>query len=213
MLEHESHGTWCKICGITAAADADAAQSAGADALGFNCYPGSPRFIDAAQIAEIASAVSTTSVALFVNAKLDEVERVLSVADIDLLQFHGDEEESFCAGFGLPYMKVLRMAEEVDIRAFAERYHSAWALLLDAYHPRLVGGTGEKFDWRRWHDVDGRRLVLAGGLTPDDVAGAIAQIRPFGVDVCGGVEGPVKGCKDHQKVAQFVRACKENLEQ
>jgi len=213
MLEHKSYGTWCKICGITTPADASAAQSAGADAIGINCYPDSPRYVGPRQVAQIAHSVQISRVALFVNADADEVQRVLSIAEIDVLQFHGDEDEPFCASFGLPYIKALRMADGVNARTYVERYESAWAVMLDAYHPQLAGGTGEQFDWQRWPDITDRRLILAGGLTPDNVAGAIARLHPFGVDVAGGVEGPHKGCKDDHKVSRFVRACKEKVGQ
>jgi phosphoribosylanthranilate isomerase len=181
------------------------AQKAGADALGFNCYPGSPRYVSAAQAGELAAVTEVTRVALFVDPSEGEVEQVLRAADIDLLQFHGQESEAFCRGFGKPYMKVLRMRERVNFAAWAESYASAWALLLDAYVPGQPGGTGVQIDPQLWPRESTRRLVLAGGLTPDNVAGAIEALDPYGVDVAGGVEGSVKGHKDAQKTVKFVK--------
>ena len=205
MAENAGHSTWCKICGITTLADAEAAQAAGADALGFNCFADSPRFVDLDVLAELSRGVRITRVGLFVNAGISAVEAVLARTELDLLQFQGDEDEQFCSGFGLPYMKGVRMRADVDVRAYAEQFSSAWALLLDAYVDGAPGGTGMQFDWQLWpQDLD-CRLVLAGGLNPANVADAITQLQPFGVDVCGGVEGPVKGQKDHHKITAFLQ--------
>ena len=182
-----------------------AAQQAGADAVGFNCYPASPRFADARRIGEMAATLEITRVALFVDASADEVDNVLQSADIDLLQFHGQESEAFCSGFGLPYMKVLRMRPDVDFARWAQHYESAWALMLDAYVAGQPGGTGQRFDWQLWPRESDQRLIVAGGLSPDNVAEAVSTLKPFGVDVAGGVEGPVKGEKDHNKVAKFIQ--------
>ncbi len=196
---------WCKICGITSLDDAIAAQQAGADALGFNCFPASPRFVAADQIGAMAAEVSVTRVALFVDPSEAQVAAVLEAADIDLLQFHGEEPEAFCNRFGLPYMKVLRMRENANFAAWAESYASAWALMLDTYVTGQPGGTGQRFDWRLWPHQTGQRLVVAGGLSAANVADAVTTLDPFGVDVAGGVEGSVKGVKDHQKVVQFIQ--------
>ena len=205
MPQQSELKTWCKVCGITTSVDAQAAEQAGADALGFNCYEPSPRYVGLSDIGSLTEAVSATRVALFVNASRTEVDNVLRTAEIDLLQFQGDEDETFCASFDLPYMKALRMQPGLDVAKFSGDFHSAWALLLDAYVADQPGGTGQQFDWSQWPDLPGRRLVLAGGLTPQNVAGAAARLQPFGVDVCGGVEGSVKGRKDHEKVTNFVR--------
>ena len=197
--------TWCKICGITRAQDVATAQNAGADALGFNCYPGSPRYLSATAVGELAAVTEVTRVALFVDPAEGEVEQVLRAADIDLLQFHGQESEAFCRSFGRPYMKVLRMREGVNFAAWAESYASAWALLLDTYVSGQPGGTGIEFDRQLWPRESTQRLVLAGGLTPENVAGAIEALHPYGVDVSGGVEGPVKGQKDAHKIDKFVQ--------
>jgi phosphoribosylanthranilate isomerase len=204
MPQQSKVETWCKICGITTRADAEAAQAAGADALGFNCYAASPRYIAPRDIAKLTHAIGVTKVALFVNATRAEVERVVGSADIDLLQFQGDEDEAFCASFELPYMKAIRVRPDLDVGKMSLDFESAWALLLDAYVADQPGGTGQQFDWNQWPDLPGRRLVLAGGLTPHNVAAAAGRLQPFGVDVCGGVEGSVKGLKDQGKVAKFI---------
>lgn len=201
---------WCKICGITTVADAQAAQTAGADALGFNCYRPSRRFVPAETIGALTAAVEVTRVALFVDPSRAEVEEVLGVSEIDLLQFQGEEQPSFCASFGLPYMKAVRMREGVDVNGFAQKFGTAWALLLDTYVAGQPGGTGQPFDWQQWPDASARenmgpKLILAGGLTSSSVAAAIVALKPFGVDVAGGVEGVQKGLKDHQKMVKFVQ--------
>lgn len=181
------------------------AQQAGADAVGFNCYPDSPRFVAPGDIGAMAAGLDLTRVALFVDASAQAVSAVLQAADIDLLQFHGRESEAFCSSFGLPYMKVLRVQEAVNFAAWAESYASAWALMLDAYVPGLPGGTGQRFDWQLWPQDSTQRLIVAGGLTPANVAAAVTTLEPFGVDVAGGVEGTVKGEKDHTKVVEFIQ--------
>jgi phosphoribosylanthranilate isomerase len=146
-----------------------------------------------------------TSVGLFVNASADEVQRVLARVNLDLLQFHGDESPEFCASFERPWIKAIRMSEGVDLHVEAERYAQAWGLLLDAYHPALPGGTGASFEWTRVpHDLP-TSVILAGGLTPENVGEAIRTVRPYAVDVSGGVEAE-KGVKDWGKMADFVAA-------
>lgn len=207
---HTAH-TWSKICGITTTVDAQVAIAAGADAVGFNCYPQSKRYVAPLQIADICNVVGATRVALFVDPTGDEVRAVLEHCDIDLLQFQGEEGAEFCGGFGLPYMKALRMRPGVDVWACANEYQMAWALLLDTYVADQPGGTGERFDLSLWPNLaswpehQDTRLVLAGGLTPDNVGAAIDTLHPFGVDVAGGVEGAQKGHKDQHKVERFIQ--------
>ena len=196
---------WCKICGITHLGDALMAQQAGADALGFNCYPHSPRYLDPQAIAVISEQIAVTKIALFVNPDAAAVNNVLAQCSIDMLQFQGDESAQFCESFDRPYIKAVRMHDDVDLEATAQTYRSAWALMLDAYVPGLPGGTGATFDWQRWPENDHARWVLAGGLTPDNVGVAIERLDPFGVDVCGGLEGVQKGRKDHNKVTAFLQ--------
>lgn len=197
--------TWCKICGITRIDDAQICAQAGVDALGFNCYPGSPRYVDSHTVGQLSHATELASVALFVDATEQQVRTVLESADIDMLQFHGAEDEAFCQQFGVPYIKVLRMHADLDVNLEERRFASAWAILLDTYVSGQPGGTGETFDWARWPQSEATRWILAGGLTPANVASGIKQVSPFGVDVCGGVEGPVKGIKDHQKIMEFIQ--------
>ncbi|WP_417580208.1 phosphoribosylanthranilate isomerase [Nitrincola sp.] len=197
--------TRIKICGITRLKDASYAASLGVDALGFVFYPPSPRNISAAQAAEIIAQLPAfvTSTALFVDAERTDIDNVLTLTGIDLLQFHGDEDPAFCESFNRPYIKALRVKEDTDIVAEMARYPSARGILLDAYVPGLPGGTGMTFDWQRIPAELQQRIVLAGGLQPDNVAAAIQQVRPLAVDVSGGVEA-AKGIKDSEKIRRFI---------
>lgn len=197
--------TWCKICGVTRIEDVRACEEAGADAIGFNCYPGSARFVDSKTIATLSRANALTSVALFVDASTSQIKKIIDAAEIDLLQFHGNEDPQFCEQFGLPYMKVLRMRAGIDLVTEEQRYSSAWALMLDTFVDGQPGGTGSTFDWQRWPKSTAARWVLAGGLTPQNVAAGVKQLAPFGVDVSGGVEGDTRGRKDHQKILDFMQ--------
>ena len=197
--------TRIKICGITRAEDADAAVEAGADALGLVFYPPSPRAVDVAQavdaVGNVPAFVSVT--ALFVNPTVEEVQRVLDSVRIDLVQFHGDEDDDFCRQFKRPYIKALRVRQASDVVASCMRFPGALAILLDSYKPGVPGGTGETFDWSLIPETPPKPIILAGGLEPDNVASAITQIRPFAVDISGGVEAS-KGIKDHRKIEEFV---------
>jgi len=199
--------TRVKFCGITRVEDAREAVRLGADAIGLVFYPGSPRAVGLEDAARIAAAVPpfVSVVGLFVDAEADFVHEALAAVRVDLLQFHGDECPADCGGFGRPYIKALRMREGVDVQAYAKTYADAAGLLLDAYVPGQPGGTGTHFDWARIpRDLD-RPLILAGGLTPANVAEAIAAARPFAVDVSGGVEAD-KGIKDRARMAAFSAA-------
>ena len=198
--------TRVKICGITRLEDALAAARAGADALGFVFYPPSPRNIEPEQAARILAELPpfVTTVALFVNADAETIAEVVNLARVDLLQFHGNECPDYCAWHGRPWIKAIRMKEGVDLEAEAERYSAASGLLLDAYRPGVPGGTGEAFDWKRIPVSLRERIVLAGGLTPENVAEAVRQVRPWAVDVSGGVEA-APGIKDAAKIERFIR--------
>jgi len=198
--------TRVKICGITRLEDALAAAGAGADALGFVFYPPSPRNIEVERAAEITAALPpfVTTVALFVNADAGTIAEVVRKARIDLLQFHGNECPDYCARHGRPWIKAIRMKEGVDPEAEARRYAGAQALLLDAYRPGVPGGTGEAFDWDRIPPSLAPRIVLAGGLTPENVTEAVRRVRPWAVDVSGGVEA-APGVKDADKIERFLR--------
>lgn len=194
-----------KICGITSADDAVATANAGADALGLVFYAASPRAVSIEQARSIALAagpfVSVTG--LFVDADPEFVRSVLTRVPLQLLQFHGDETVDYCESFQRPYMKAIRMRPELDVNTAIAAYASASGILLDAYRPGVPGGTGETFDWARVPQNASTHLVLAGGLTPDNVSQAIAATRVYGVDVSGGVES-APGKKDHSKLTAFI---------
>jgi phosphoribosylanthranilate isomerase len=198
-----------KICGITAIDDAQATVAAGADAIGLVFYAKSSRCVTAAQAAEIARAVGpfVTTVGLFVDAAREEIEAVLQAVPLQLLQFHGHETPAFCASFKRPFIKAIRMADGVDVLAADREYAAAGALglLLDSYSPAAPGGTGETFGWERIPANLQLPLILAGGLSPENVGAAVAQVKPYAVDVSSGVES-APGRKDSARIAAFVRA-------
>ncbi|MEW5756803.1 MAG: phosphoribosylanthranilate isomerase [Pseudomonadota bacterium] len=195
-----------KICGITRPEDALAAARAGADAIGLVFYAQSPRAVSIEQARAVLQVLPpfVTTVGLFVDAEPDRIEEVLAGVPLDLLQFHGDETPEQCERFHRPYLKVVRMRPGVDLAEYARRYHNARALLLDTYQPGVPGGTGESFDWGRVPVSLDKPIVLAGGLTPGNVAAAITAVRPYAVDVSGGVES-AKGIKDAAKMAAFIK--------
>ncbi len=202
--------TRVKICGITRVQDGVAAAAAGADAIGLVFYANSPRYVEIDQAAGIASALPpfVTKVALFVNASADEIEQVLSQVPIDLIQFHGNESPDFCSAQGRPYIKAIRMKPGVDLHQQRELYHQSCGLLVDSYRAGVPGGTGESFNWSLIPADLCAEIVLAGGLTPHNVADAIRVVHPWGVDVSGGVEvaqGVKKGIKDAQAIKQLIR--------
>ncbi|MBR9828243.1 MAG: phosphoribosylanthranilate isomerase [Oceanospirillales bacterium] len=199
--------TRVKICGITCYADAMSAIEAGADALGFVFYEPSPRYLSPAAAADIIRRLPpfVTTVGLFVNAAEDLVADVIQQTGIDLLQFHGDEPEDFCRRFGRPYIKAFRVRPELDIMALVQRYTSARGVLLDAYRPGVPGGTGDVFDWALIPPSLAPKVILAGGLTADNVATAVARVAPYAVDVSGGVES-APGRKDDVKISAFMAA-------
>ncbi len=198
--------TRIKICGITREADLDAAVDAGADALGFVFYPPSPRYLDLRRAAELVARVPpfVARVGLFVNPDIGVLADTLAAVDLDLIQFHGDESPAFCERLGRPYLKVARMRPGIDLLEFAGAYSSARGLMLDTYVDAF-GGTGQGFDWSLVPKQLPLPVVVAGGLTADNVGAAIRQIHPFGVDVSSGVEA-AKGIKDAAKIAAFVAA-------
>lgn len=201
-----------KICGITRIEDALAAAEAGADAIGLVFYAKSPRAVDVERARAIVAALPpfVSTVGLFVNATRQSIQEVLEGVPLDLLQFHGDESPADCAGHGRPWFKALRVRPGEDIRARAAAYGEACGILLDSYVAGVPGGTGELFDWSLIPaDLD-KPLVLAGGLTPENVCQAIEQVRPYAVDVSGGVE-VAKGIKDVQKVRLFVEQVRQAM--
>ncbi|MDY7561292.1 phosphoribosylanthranilate isomerase [Pseudomonas sp. 10B1] len=196
-----------KICGITRIEDALAAVDAGADAIGFVFYAKSPRAVSVIQAREIIAALPpfVTTVGLFVNTSRCELTEILEVVPLDLLQFHGDETAEDCDGYHRPYIKALRVQAGDDIAARCHAYPKASGILLDTYVAGVPGGTGEAFDWSLIPHGLSKPIILAGGLSATNVAQAIAQVRPYAVDVSGGVEA-VKGIKDHEKIRAFMNA-------
>ena len=197
--------TRVKICGITRLEDALAAIAAGADALGFVFYPPSPRSVEPAVAEAIIKQLPpfVTTVALFVNESPERVRMVLDRTGIDLLQFHGDESPEYCNQFVRPYFKALRMSPDIDVVVEAERFDTARAVLLDAYRAGVPGGTGDVFDWDRIPSNLSKPLILAGGLDQNNVSQAISRVKPYAVDVSGGVEA-AKGLKDCSKIISFM---------
>ena len=196
-----------KICGITRVEDGLAAAHAGADAIGLVFAAQSPRRVSLEQARAISAALPpfVTTVALFVNPAHDLVQEVVEQVHPGCVQFHGDEPPAYCAGFGVPWLKAARVRPGDDLLQFAARYAAAQGLLLDAYSPNAHGGTGACFDWSLIPKDLPRPLVLAGGLTPDNVAEAVCRVRPWAVDVSSGVEA-APGVKDALKMAAFVNA-------
>ncbi len=195
-----------KICGITSVSGAIQAAQAGADAIGIVFYGPSTRNVAdlllAQQIA-LACGPFVTVVGLFVNSSSERVNSILSSVPLGLLQFHGDEPESFCESFCRPYVKALRMKPEMDVEAEMTRYSSSAGILLDAYRPGVPGGTGDTFDWARVPSKPSKPIVLAGGLNPNNVGDAVRTVGPWAVDVSGGVE-QAPGVKSPQLVSDFI---------
>lgn len=208
--------TRVKICGIKNVEEALAAIEAGADALGLNFYKPSPRYVKPEVAAEIIARVPAfvTTMGLFADASNEEILSVLAIAPFDFIQFHGNESVSDCERIGKPYIKALRVGNEEGglygqaLRNKMNEYKTARGLLLDTYQKGIPGGTGERFDWGQVPEPgpeDTQYLVLAGGLTPENVADAIETVRPYAVDVSGGVES-APGRKDTDRIRAFLDA-------
>ncbi|WP_145193189.1 MULTISPECIES: phosphoribosylanthranilate isomerase [unclassified Pseudomonas] len=204
------HTVRSKICGITRIEDALAAADAGADAIGLVFYAKSPRAVDVRQARAIMAELPpfVTTVGLFVNASRCELNEILEALPLDLLQFHGDETPAECDGYQRPWIKALRVRPGDDLEAACQHYANARGILLDTYVPGVPGGTGEAFDWSLVPQRLSKPIILAGGLSAANVGQAITEVRPFAVDVSGGVE-QAKGVKDAAKIAAFVRAVKQ----
>lgn len=198
--------TRVKICGITSPEIAQQAITAGADAIGFMFFPDSRRYIDPTTAGEILSQLPpyVETVGVFVDASVSEVEAALAQAPVSLLQFHGSESPEYCSAFGRRYVKVLKGGSAEAVLADIAAHEGADAVMLDSVSNGQFGGTGQVFDWQTIPEVD-RPLILAGGLTPENVAEAIMQVRPFAVDVSGGVEVE-QGIKDAALMRNFVLA-------
>jgi len=187
-----------------------AASPARADAIGLVFYEPSPRAVTTAQARALVRALPAfvSVVGLFVDAAAEEVQRVLDEVPLDLLQFHGNELPADCARFGRPWLKALAVRPGVDLVPLSVDYRDAAGLLLDAYEPGRPGGTGRAFDWGQIPAALSGRIILAGGLTPEKVAGAIRRVRPYAVDVSSGVEA-AKGIKDEAKMAAFMQGVRD----
>lgn len=198
--------TRIKICGITRMQDGRDAVEAGADALGFIFWRPSPRFIEPARAAPIVHAAGpfVSTVGVFVNPSREEVEATIALSGVSMLQFHGEEPASFCASFERPWIKAFKVGQGGDLVESLGPYGAAAGWLFDAFDERLVGGTGEPFDWRLLpKDLD-RPLILSGGLNVDNVGDAVRRLRPFAVDVSSGVEVG-KGIKDAGRIRAFIQ--------
>ncbi|PSF06985.1 phosphoribosylanthranilate isomerase [Marinobacter halophilus] len=205
--------TRVKICGLTRPEDIDAAVASGTDAIGLVFYEPSPRSVSLAQAKALASRIPAfvTVTGLFVNPEPSFVESVLRTVPLDLLQFHGDETPEFCDAFHRRWIKAVRVREPGQIEQAFKDYHAAVGLLVDAWDPKRYGGTGQSFNWSLIPSDRPLPLILAGGLSSANVARAIEEVRPWAVDVSGGVEQS-KGKKDATKLSDFMkevhRVCK-----
>lgn len=203
---------WIKICGITRQRDALLAAELGADAIGLNFSPASPRAVTVDQACAVLQGkpAGMEVIALFVNPSATEVQSVIDTGLIDYLQFHGDESAEFCQSFAMPYMKAFRVKPGEDLNAMISQYGSAELILLDSYDEKAPGGTGKVFDWQQAESLATSKdikLVLAGGLNPDNIQRAIKQVKPYGIDVASGVEQS-PGIKDPQKMKLLIEGAR-----
>ena len=203
------HRTRIKICGIARLADAQQAVALGADAIGLAFHARSPRFIDIDDAIKIRKAMPpfVTVTALFMDESEDWIEQVMRKVRPDCLQFHGVETAEFCAQWSLPYLKTIPMGSVEDIEGYTALYPRAQGFLLDSNVAGRQGGSGDTFDWSIIPSCFDFPLVLAGGLNPANVAAAITQVHPWGVDVNSGVEES-KGIKDAELMIQFFSEVK-----
>ncbi len=203
--------TRAKICGITRVEDVHAVANAGCDAIGFVFYPPSPRHVTSEQAEILIQSVPAyvQAVGLFVNSHADEIQAILNKIPLDILQFHGDETPEQCQAIaqqvGRRWYKAIQVKPDLDAVAEIQGYQDAGAsaVLLDAWHPDLKGGTGHSFDWDTFPKLN-IPLILAGGLNPDNIEQAILTTQAYAVDVSGGVES-AKGIKDQQLIERFMQ--------
>lgn len=205
-----SNGLKVKICGITNAEDASVAVAAGADALGFIFYEKSPRYVVPAVAARIIAGLPplVTAVGVFVNEGLATVRSIMDTCGLAVAQLHGNEDAAYCRELSRPAMKALRLKDRSSFLSLAEYQGRAGVrgFVIDTFSEMAYGGTGQVADWRLASEAaKTASILLAGGLTPDNVADAIRAVRPYGVDVSSGVES-VPGRKDHEKVRAFIGA-------
>ena len=192
-----------KICGITNYEDAKVALDMGADLLGFNFFPKSPRFITPEKAAQIISKLPAfiDISGIFVNEPMEQIQKIINVCQLNWVQLHGDESPQFCEEFlshSVKVMKAIRVKEKADIERAGSYFTDA--ILLDAFHPEKYGGTGLTFDWNIVGHI-GKRVFLAGGINPDNAVEAV-NLGVYGIDVCSGVESE-PGKKDHKKIKKL----------
>lgn len=205
-IPYPCHRTRVKICGLTRPGDALKAVELGVDAIGLVFYPPSPRHVTIEQARAIVAGLPpfVTVVGLFVDESPASLREVLAQVRIDVLQFHGDEDPAHCRAFGRPWIKALRMKPGLDLAAAMAPYAGAGGFLVDAWQADAAGGTGATFDWRRLPAELAHQVILAGGLTPDNIGAALRSVRPYAVDVSSGVEAG-KGIKDADRMAAFLK--------
>jgi len=198
-----------KICGITNLTDAIAAVDFGADALGFVLFQGSPRYISYSDAASIIKKLPplTTTIGVFVDEKPEQIEKIIGLTGIDVVQLHGNEPPEIC-NFSRRIIKAIRVKYLESLNPLIHYKDRVSAFLLDTFTPEIFGGTGQIFNWDIALDAKQfGRIILAGGLTPDNIAEAVGRVRPYGVDVSSGVESE-KGKKDHRKLKLFIERAK-----
>jgi len=199
-----------KICGITREKDAITAVKYGADAIGFVFWPKSSRYLTPQMAGDIAVKIPAFvhTVGVYVDPDPYWVQETAEAAKLSLLQFHGNEDEDFCNQFSLPYIKAIRVKNDVDLLQYANWYRTAKGLLLDSYAKNMPGGTGHVFNWDLIPQQLPLPVILSGGLNADNVTSAIKQVRPWAVDVSSGVEIE-KGIKDENKISAFMQGVRE----
>jgi phosphoribosylanthranilate isomerase len=202
--------TRVKICGITSVEDGLAAARHGADGIGLVFHRPSPRCVTLERAREIALSLPPfiARVAVLVNPSADDLNEIIQACKPDLLQFHGEETPGFCRGFGIPYLRAIRVRPSIDLLESLSSYDDAAGWLLDAYRPDLYGGVGETFDWGLIPPATPRPVILSGGLNARNVGGAIRRLRPWAVDVSSGVES-TKGVKDADLIAAFIAGVRD----
>jgi len=198
--------TRIKFCGMTQKNDVEHAINLGVDSLGFVFVQGSPRYLKIDEASKLFKLIPpyVIKVALFMNAEVGEVATTLSRLSVNILQFHGDEDEKFCNQFSNPYLKAVPMGSFHSPAEFCAKFPSATGFVLDSHAAGQMGGSGEKFAWDSIPTQIDKPVILAGGLTPENVAEAIRIARPYAVDVSSGIEAS-KGIKDPVKMDKFVK--------
>lgn len=198
-----------KFCGFTRSEDIAFAVNLGVDAYGFVFYPPSNRAVTLEEAVKLTRDLPAflTRVGLFVNASKAVIQEIFATCRLNLVQLHGDESPEFCDSLGVPYIRALRVHSDMDIESEMEKYSGASGFLLDAYVKGQPGGTGRRFDWELVPNSSSKTIILAGGLTPENVQNAIDMVAPWALDVSGGIESK-PGQKDPDKMIRFVEACR-----